>query len=147
MADGTFTALTHGVGSVNDPAASPDGRSIAYLGFDDKHLGYQEYHLMLANSAGGDSRSISDALGQSIDAYRWASDGRSFFIVYAQEGATKVAHMSLNGKITPIARDLTGGELDQPYSGGEFSVSSGGLVVYTGSAGARASRIIFSGAR
>jgi dipeptidyl aminopeptidase/acylaminoacyl peptidase len=131
-ANGTLTAITHGLGSVQDPIASPDGRSIAYLGFDDKHLGYQDYHLTLTDSAGNDSRSISDSLGQSIDAYRWAADGRSFYVAYTQEGVTKVARMSRDGKVEPIAKNLSSGELGLPYSGGEFSVASNGLVVYTG---------------
>jgi dipeptidyl aminopeptidase/acylaminoacyl peptidase len=134
VADGTFTAITRRVGSVQDPTTSPDGRSIAYLGFDDKHLGYQEYHLMLVDAASGDTRSIGDSLGESIDAYRWAADGRGFFIAYAQGGATKLARLSLNGKLEPITEDLSGGELDLPYSGGEFSAAANGLVVYTGKA-------------
>ncbi len=135
LADGSLTPLSTRVGSFRMPTLSPDGKTLAYLGFEDKGLGYQEYHLRLAKIEGGDSRSISDSLGQSIDAYRWASDGRSLYIAYTQEGVTEVARMSLEGKVESIAQGLSGDELNLPYSGGEFSAASNGIVVYTGGMG------------
>ena len=45
LADGSLHALTDRRGPDRSPVPSPDGKHIAYLGFDDKHLGYQATQL------------------------------------------------------------------------------------------------------
>ena len=41
VADGAIKALTNRHGPDNNPVVSPDGKQIAYIGFDDKRQGYQ----------------------------------------------------------------------------------------------------------
>ena len=41
LSDDSLHALTDRRGPDRHPVASPDGKHIAYLGFDDKQLGYQ----------------------------------------------------------------------------------------------------------
>jgi dipeptidyl aminopeptidase/acylaminoacyl peptidase len=131
VADGTIKPLTtrHGPDSVQ--AVSPDGKTIAYLSFEDRLLGYQNNELYVMDRDGSNARSLTHGLDRSIDSADWAADGRSLFIQYADHGSTKVARVSLDGKITPVTTGLAGGGLDRPYAAGEFTASKNGTVAFT----------------
>src|SRR5688572_13108588 len=56
---GKLVALTNRPGPDNAPAISPDGRKIAWLGYDDEFQGYQVTHLYVAElGPGGKGRQI-----------------------------------------------------------------------------------------
>ena len=131
VADGTIKALTTRKGPDTAQDVSPDGSKIAYLSFEDRLLGYQNLELYVMDRDGQNPRSLTKDLDRTIDSAHWAADGRSVYVQYADHGITKVARVSLAGKITPIAAGLAGGGLDRPYSGGEFSVANNGTVAFT----------------
>jgi dipeptidyl aminopeptidase/acylaminoacyl peptidase len=131
LADGALSALTNGTGPKNAPIVSPDGSHIAYLGFADQLLSYQDLHLYVMDRDGRNLRPISDGLDRSIAKAIWASDGRSLYIEYTDRAVTKIARLSLDGHIEPIAQGLSGGEFDRPYTGGSFSLAANGAVVFT----------------
>ena len=132
VADATLTTVTDRAGPFHAPKVSPDGSKIAYLGFDDKQLGYQNVRLYVMDSDGSNSRSLTDDFDRTVDSMEWASDGRSLYISYVDKAVVKVARLSLSGHLEPVASGLAGGELDRPYtSDGEFSVSSNGNVALT----------------
>lgn len=132
VADATLTALTDRTGPFHKPNASPDGSKIAYLGFDDRQLGYQNVRVHVMDRDGKNSHSLTDGLDRTVESVEWAADGRSLYIAYVDRGVMKVARLSLNGHLAPVAEGLTGGGLDRPYTGaGEFSVSANGTVAFT----------------
>ena len=126
-----IAALTTRIGPDGAPAVSPDGATIAYLGYDDKLLGYQNAQLYVMDSGGKNSRLVSAGFDRSIDDVKWAADSRSLYIRYDEAAATKVARMTLNGKLEPVAQGLSNAGLDRPYTGGDFSVASNGTVAFT----------------
>ena len=131
VADAAITQLTHRVGPDRAPRVSPDGKRIAYLGFDDHFMGYQNVRLYLMDRDGGNSHSISDQLDRSIDDARWAADGRSLYVSYTDKAITRVARIGLDGRLQQIADGLAGPGLDRPYTGGQFTVSANGTVAFT----------------
>jgi dipeptidyl aminopeptidase/acylaminoacyl peptidase len=132
VADATLTALTNRVGPDRAPKVSPDGARIAYLGFEDHLLGYQNVRVYVMDRDGQGSHSITDELDRSVEGVEWAADGRSLYIQYVDKGFTKVARLFLNGRLQPVAEGLTGGELDRPYAtGGQFTVATNGSVAFT----------------
>ena len=131
VADATLTALTNRTGPFRSPKVSPDGSKIAYLGFEDRQLGYQNARVYVMDRDGQNSHSITDDLDRTVETLDWAADGRSLYIGYVDKAVTKVARLSLNGHLEPVAAGLAGGELDRPYTGGEFSVAANGAVAYT----------------
>jgi dipeptidyl aminopeptidase/acylaminoacyl peptidase len=132
--DGKVTALTSRVGPDKSPRVSPDGRKVAYLAFDDRFLGYQNVRVHVMDLDGHNDHSISDSLDRSVDAAEWAADGRSLFIQYTDQAVTRVARLTLDGHLQQVADGLAGSQLDRPYSGGQFTVSSNGIVAFTSGA-------------
>ena len=126
-------ALTKRNGPDNAPAVSPDGQWIAWTGFDDRYVGYQNQQLSIMQRDGSAARVLTAALDRSVDDPVWSADGRSVYVSYDERGSVRVARVGLDGAIRTVAENLTDGhELDRPYSGGAFSVSRDGTVAYTG---------------
>ena len=131
LADATLTQLSHGFGPYGEPQASPDGKLIAFTGFEDKHVGYQNIELFVMDRDGKTPRSLTESLDRSVDSPRWSADGKSIFVHYIDQGVGKVGRVGLDGHFETVAAGMNGGELDRPYSGGEYSVSAGGAVAFT----------------
>jgi dipeptidyl aminopeptidase/acylaminoacyl peptidase len=131
LADGAIEELTRRNGPDRAADVSPDGKSIAYLGFDDKYLGYQNVELSVMGLDGSNSRSLTASLDRTIDDAAWSHDGRSLYVQYDDHAVTKVARVSLNGRVETVAEGLGGGSLDRPYTTGQFSVASNGAVAFT----------------
>ncbi len=131
IASGTVKALTNRIGPDVGAQYSPDGRQIAYVGFDDRRRGYENTVLYVMDRDGKNSRALTTSLDRSINSPRWAADGKSIFVAYDDHGVTKVARVGLDGKREIVADGLTGAGLDRPYSGGDFSVAKSGAVAFT----------------
>ena len=123
--------LTTRNGPDYEPAISPDGKRIAYLGYDDKVQTYQVNNLYLINTDGGDRTKIDINLDREISSPRWSGDGKKIFFMYDNEGNTKIAHTTLDGKVTKIIDDVGGTTIGRPYGGGSYSISENGKVSYT----------------
>ncbi|MEJ1964710.1 MAG: S9 family peptidase [Gammaproteobacteria bacterium] len=131
VASAAIRPLTTRQGPDNTPLTSPDGSKIAWLTFEDKQRAYENTELYVMDSDGGNFHSLTKSLDRSIDNARWAADGRGLFIQYVDHSVVKVARVSLDGRVTPVASGLTAGGLDRPYSLGEFSAAKNGAVAFT----------------
>ena len=131
VATSTITPLTSRQGPDAGAKLSPDGKYIAYVGFDDVNRSYENNDLYLMNADGSGSRLLLPDFDRSIDALEWAGSN-AIYIKYDDHGETKVARVGLNGSMKIVAEGLTAGtHFDRPYTGGEFSVSAAGKVAYT----------------
>ena len=135
VASNRLSALTDRRGPDSEPVVSPDGRLIAFTGFDDERLGYQNNILYVMDREGGNRRALTEGLDRSVGSPVWAADGRSLYVAYDENGGTRVARIGLDGSVRTVAEGLSGTELDRPYSGGSFSVARDGtLAITSGSA-------------
>ncbi|MEA3052039.1 MAG: hypothetical protein QOG72_942 [Sphingomonadales bacterium] len=128
LGSGAIRALTDRRGPDDEPVVSPDGRLIAYTGFDDKRLGYQNAALYVMDRDGGGGRLLTGSLDRSVDSPIWAADGRSIYVAYDDRGTRKVARVGLDGSVRTVADGLSSAGLDRPYTGGGFSVARDGAV-------------------
>jgi dipeptidyl aminopeptidase/acylaminoacyl peptidase len=131
---GAPVALTSRDGPDAAPAVSPDGRYVAYIGYDDKKLGYQNTQLSVMNLDGSGKRVLTGSLDRSVGSPVWAPDSRSVYVQVEDRGTNKVERVGLDGSIREVATGLNGGGLDRPYAGGEFDVArrSGTVAITTG---------------
>ncbi|MDB5423184.1 MAG: peptidase prolyl oligopeptidase active site region, partial [Phenylobacterium sp.] len=132
VTDGTLTRLTTRVGPDQAPVASPDGSKIAYVGYDDaRKRGYENVRIYVMDRDGKNSRVVTGGFDNSFGAPRWTADGRSLVVDYVDRGVGKIARVSLDGKVETLAGGMVPGDLDRPYSGGDWSVGRNGLVAFT----------------
>jgi dipeptidyl aminopeptidase/acylaminoacyl peptidase len=132
IATGAITTLTSRDGPDHSPQASPDGRLIAFLGYDDAGRAYENAELYVMNPDGSGRRSLTASWNFSPDGIKWATDSRAIYAQYDVRGETRVARIGLDGSIRDVASGLTGGGLDRPYTGGSFSVANNGAIALSG---------------
>ena len=130
LEDGAIRALTERDGPDNSPAVSPDGRRIAYLGYEDRVQTYQVTDLYIMNRDGTDRRVLVSDLDRDASSPRWSGDGTGVYFQYDDRGNTKLAFANLDGEVRILADSLGGTTLGRPYGGGSFSVS-GDRIAFT----------------
>jgi acylaminoacyl-peptidase len=131
VASGELQQLTSREGPDVAPRYSPDGKSIAYRGYDDKKMGYHNSSVYLLDVADGSSRNVSGDFDRSIDDVEWAGSSSQLYVQYDDRGRSLIASMSLNGKITTLSNDTGGEEIGRPYTSGGFAVGKDGSYAYT----------------
>ncbi len=132
IATGAITALTSRKGPDARPQVSPDGRLIAFVGFDDAGRAYENAQVYVMNPDGSARRSLTADWDFSASDIQWDAGSRAIYAQYDVQGQTRVARIGLDGSIRDVARGLTGGGLDRPYTGGSFSVADNGAIAFTG---------------
>jgi len=125
VADGSMRALTDRYGPDGDAAVSPDGRRIAYTGYDEEHLGYQQSHLYVMNRDGSGKRQLLSDADRSFGDPVWAADGSGLFVQYQDEGRTKVGFVDMSGGLREVTDALGGLSLGRPYGSGSFTAAAG----------------------
>jgi acylaminoacyl-peptidase len=131
LATGTIKALTDRHGPDREPAVSPDGRQIAYAGFDDRLQGYQVTRLYLMNRDGTGSRVVSGKLDRDVGSLRWSGDGKGIYFQYDDRGDTKVGFITPAGEWKDVATGVGGLDLGRPYAAGTYSLSTTGRIAFT----------------
>ena len=99
------TPMTDRKGPDANPAVSPDGRWIAYTGYDDKRFTSHVSSLYLMDKSGGSRRTWAGALNDSPSNVTWASDGSGVYYLVRELGGTSLYFAPLNGE----RRKLGGG--------------------------------------
>ena len=129
---GEIEQVTSKSGPEASPLISPDGEKLAYLWVNDRKLSFQVNQLMVAEiGTPNQSSSLTPNLDRNIQQVVWADDSNSIYIRYLDRGETKLAEVSLKGKMKTLDIRLGGQAIGRPYTSGEFAVNGKGNIVYT----------------
>ncbi len=128
---GEIVALTDRFGPDRSPAVSPDGKKVAWTGFDDKVQAYQTDHLYVMDIDGANVKEINFEPAHSPSNLIWARDGKGIYYQYDHHGNTKIGYTKLSGKSREVAANLGGTSIGRPYGGGSFHLSDNDSIVYT----------------
>jgi len=126
-----LTVLTDRFGPDSQPQVSPDGKRIAYLGYDDRKLAHQAMRLYVMDIDGKNSKNLTEPLDRSISGFQWQANSNGLYISYDSEGKGYLAELGLNGKVKVLTDDLGGVSYSRPYSGGQFAAAANGFIAYT----------------
>jgi acylaminoacyl-peptidase len=130
VADGSVKALTTRKGPDGSPVVSPDGRRIAYLGFDDRYQGYQVTRLHVMNRDGSGSRPLAEDFDRDPTAPAWAPDGNGLYFIADDRGNSGLYFLPLDGKPRKLTDHLGSGA--SSYSGGAaFTLARNGTFAMT----------------
>ncbi|HYW51076.1 MAG TPA: S9 family peptidase, partial [Gemmatimonadaceae bacterium] len=102
VAAGTITALTSHKGPDNNPIASPDGKLIAYTGYDSTDATWKDANIWLMNADGSNARAINVALDRAPQGVMWAPDGSGVYYNVENEGYRNLYFTSVTGQTRAI---------------------------------------------
>ena len=122
---GQITPLTSQLGPDVSPKVSPDGTRIAWMGYEEKHLSYQNQKLYTAELDGSNVKGWTHGHDFSVFNFAWHPDGERIYIQYEEHGRNVLALLDEKGSINKLSDELAGWELDQPYTTGQFSANAG----------------------
>lgn len=142
VADGTLRRLTERDGPDRDAVVSADGRRIAWIGFDDRLLGYQRSRLYVMNADGSGRRELAAGLDRDLRDPAWSADGRRLYALSDSEGRTRLMQLSLDGEVTVLADDVGGVAWSRPYTSGSFSIARDGSLAYTSGSAVRPADVV-----
>ncbi len=128
---GEHKALTSRNGPDYSPKVSNDNSMIAYLGYDDEYLGYQQNSIYIMNSDGSDKYKIQLDLDRNISNIYWSGDNKKIFFQFDDKGITRIASTTLDGKYKNEVDEVGGLSFSRPYSGGFFSLSKNNRYSFT----------------
>jgi dipeptidyl aminopeptidase/acylaminoacyl peptidase len=135
-----MTPLSRRSGADHAPVPSPDGKLVAFVGFEDRGRSYENARLYLMDRDGSHVRSLTDGIDRSMDSAQWTADGRSLLVSYEDRAETRIVRVGLDGRMQSLLSAPMGSELDRPYQGhgaGAFSVARNGTIAFTRASGTR----------
>ena len=127
---GKIEVLTERNGPDHSPVVSPDGKYVAYLGYEDRVQTYQLTQLHLMDRDGDKKKVLLQDLDRSIENPVWDAQSKGLYFQYDEKGRTKIGYVSLSGSFKEVADNLGGATIGRPYGGGSFTVSNTGVVAY-----------------
>ena len=127
----TLRKLTSRFGPDFSPKVSYDGKKIAFLGFNDKFLGYQQNELYVMDTNGQNVKNISKDFDRNITSIFWSGDSNKIFFKYDDYGMTKLGYFNLSGEFKFLVSEVGGLSQGRPYSGGSFSISRNDRYAFT----------------
>ena len=131
VANGDMQQLTERFGPDQSATYSPDGSKIAFLGYDDKKMGYHNANVYVMNVGDGSIRELTTDFDRSVEDVSWAGSSNRLYIQYDSFGRRHIATLSMNGDIESIADDVSGTDIGRPYPSGGFSVADNGAYAYS----------------
>jgi dipeptidyl aminopeptidase/acylaminoacyl peptidase len=117
-ASGEIRVLTDRKGPDDAPLVSPDGRWIAYTGYDDKLWTSHLDGIYLMDAGGGAKRALATDLASSPRRVTWAPDSSGVYFLLGEEGSYNLHFASFAGEVRAVT---TGTQVLS-----DFSLSAGG---------------------
>ena len=128
---GKHRALTQRNGPDTSPKVSHDKSLIAYLGYNDEYLSYQQNSVYIMEKDGSNKFEIKMDLDRNISNLYWSGDDKKIFFQFDDKGITKIGSVTLDGKFETIVDQVGGLSFSRPYSGGFFSLSNNNKYTFT----------------
>ena len=128
---GKHTPITDRDGPDFGPKVSNDRSLIAYLGYDDEYLSYQQNSIYVMNSDGSDKYKIKLDLDRDIYNIHWSGNDKKIYFQYDDKGITKIGSTTLDGIHETIVDEVGGLSFSRPYSGGFFTLSKNNRYSFT----------------
>jgi dipeptidyl aminopeptidase/acylaminoacyl peptidase len=136
VSDGRVTQLTDRNGPDQNPTVSPDGRLIAYTGFDQTDDTYTVSKLYLMDIDGKNKRTLTQGFDRSPGGLIWASDNSGVYFTTEDRGSDNLYFEPLKGgnpqpvtqgvhqlAVTSVAKNgLAAGVLTSPTEPGDVVV-------------------------
>jgi len=102
LASGNIRQITTRKGPDNGPVVSPDGKLIAYTGYDWTDDTWRDSRLYVINADGTNSRVLTESLDRSPGSLMWAKDGSGIYFTAQDKGSQNLYFAPLNGAVRQV---------------------------------------------
>ena len=102
VATGNARQIIDRKGFWSGPAVSPDGRRVAFSGYDWTHETYRASDVYVANIDGSDMRRISDLDRDPASSLIWAADGSGVYFAVGDRGSINVHFADADGGVRAV---------------------------------------------
>jgi dipeptidyl aminopeptidase/acylaminoacyl peptidase len=102
LATGGVRQVTTRKGPDNGPSVSPDGRLIAYTGYDWTDDTWRDSRLYVSNADGSNPRALTESLDRSPANLVWARDGSGIYFTAQDKGSQNLYFAPLAGAVRPV---------------------------------------------
>ena len=120
--------LTSLSGNERSPVFSPDGKLVAFLGFEDKGNAHTTTSLWVTPAEGGAHRQLARTLDRNVSSPVWSANSQKVYGIVESSGGSHLYEFDLDGG----SRALTSGSTVRygtAYASGEnFTMSTGGRI-------------------
>lgn len=99
---GAVRQLTTRKGPDRSPVVSPDGRRVAYLGYDWTDDTYIESKLYVMGIDGSNPRMIAEEMGSAPGNVTWAPDGSGVYFNASMKGTQNLYFASVDGRVRAV---------------------------------------------
>jgi dipeptidyl aminopeptidase/acylaminoacyl peptidase len=106
VATGNLRQLTNRSGPDTDPVLSPDGRWVAYLGYDWTTDTYIDNELYVVSLSGGAPRQLTAAFDRSPGNLTWAPDSNGIYFTADDSGSRNLHYAPLEGPIKAVTKGV-----------------------------------------
>ncbi len=102
VATGAIRDLVTKPGEWSDPAVSPDGRTVAFTGFEASNHTYAVSDLFLVNLDGSSMRKISGDYDRNPGHLAWARDGSGVYFDADDRGSRNIQFAAVSGGVKAV---------------------------------------------
>jgi dipeptidyl aminopeptidase/acylaminoacyl peptidase len=106
LESGEIETLTERKGPDEGPLPSPDGKWIAYEGYDDKLWTSHLSSLYLMDAGGGGKRPIATGLASSPRDVTWSGDSSGVYFLVGEKGALNLHFASTGGDVRAVTEGV-----------------------------------------
>ncbi len=106
---GAIKQLTTRKGPDGNPQISPDGKRVAYTGFDWSKNSWQDSKLYVMNIDGTDHRMVSAAWDRSPQSLTWKEDGNGIYFTAQDQGSQNLYLLPIAGNRADDVQTVTRG--------------------------------------
>ena len=104
VATGEITQLTHRKGPDNNPVPSPDGKLIAYTGYDSTDATWKDAAMYVMNADGSNPHMLTEKLDRTPAGMMWSPDGAGLYFNVENEGSKNLYFVSLKGETKLVTK-------------------------------------------
>jgi dipeptidyl aminopeptidase/acylaminoacyl peptidase len=100
--DGSIRQVTNRKGPDSDPVVSPDGRFVAYTGYDWTDDTFINSKLYVAGIDGKGAKALTPGLDRTPGGLVWEPDGRGVYFNVAEEGKSNLYFVSTSAEVKRV---------------------------------------------
>ena len=124
---GAVTQLTRRKGPDNNPVPSPDGKLIAYTGYDSTDATWKDAILYVMDADGSNPRALTEKLDRAPSGMIWAPDGTGIYFTAENEGSRNLFFTSIKGDVRAVTKGahvLTTSDINRNFMAVGIATSS-----------------------